>query len=106
MAYGCSGLVIYSLYYGSQINTVASASLVAAVITLLLVLTVASVVVEYGTLTDPAMITLYITYNIWTISRSSHQLTFRPDAKNIYRYLSLSSLIGIVVGKCVFLHHH
>jgi len=88
VAYITSGLVIFNLYYSKLISTVASASLVAIILTLIGVLTAVTVRIEYGIITDTALLFLYITYNIWTIAQASHANPFINDPKTLYSFIS------------------
>lgn len=54
-----------------MISTVTSASLVAIILTLITVLTIGTVLVKHGTITDSSLLFLYITYNLWTMTRKS-----------------------------------
>lgn len=104
--YSVSSLVVFSLYYSGQIHTLVTASLVAVVLTLTVVLTGATIMLEHGVITDSALVFLYITYNIWTLTNDEKQpVAMAAESKNLFNFLtsvtwsapsqdSLVSLVG------------
>jgi hypothetical protein len=59
------------MYTSGMISTVTSATLVAIILTLITVLTIGTILVDHGTITDSSLLFLYITYNLWTMTRKS-----------------------------------
>ena len=70
--FGTSFFMIFDIYKAGLLG-VMSASFVASVGTIIIALTVLTVYVEHGTITDAAMLSLYVTYNVWCITRSWKQ---------------------------------
>lgn len=68
--YAFSGSVIVQFYLSGLIKTVVSASLVAVLITLLLILTGLTLLVDHASITDCSLLALYLTYNLWIIART------------------------------------
>lgn len=102
--YSVSSMVIFSLYYSGQVSTLATASLVAVVLTLVGVLSAGTVMLEHGVITDAALLFLYVTYNIWTLT-SGKAAPLPMQTRNLLGYLnglswtaapSQDSLLGIV----------
>ena len=62
--------------YAAGLLGVASASFVASVVTLMVVFTIATMAVEHASIGDASLMFLYITYNIWCITR-------RPQPQSI-----------------------
>lgn len=86
--YGISMTVIANMYYSHMIKTVVSASLVAVILTLVVVQTVATVMVEHGTITDSALLFLYVTYSLWTITQSQRTFQLPADSRPLYANIS------------------
>lgn len=68
--YAFSGSVIVQFYLMGLIKTVVSASLVAVLITLLLILSGLTLLVDHASITDCSLLALYLTYNLWIIART------------------------------------
>jgi hypothetical protein len=87
--YGISSLTIFSIYQAGLIKALLDASLVAVSLTLIAVLSVATLMIEHGVLTDAALLFLYVTYNIWTITRSSiTATTVTHEPRSLLGYLA------------------
>jgi len=84
-AYFLSTAVVIALYYGGAVISVGVASLVAVLLTLVVVLTVGTLLVPHGTITDSALLYLYLIYNVWIViigntKNHLHDFILRPLA--------------------------
>lgn len=87
--YLVSSMVIFSLYYSEEIKTLVTASLVSCALTLVGVLTMGTVMLEHGVITDAALVFLYITYNIWTLVKDEAvQQPVTYQTNNLFNYLT------------------
>lgn len=96
--FGCSfiyfssfGIIGY-FYYAGLIKTVVAATLLAVVATLLIILSVGTVIAEHGIITDSSLLTLYLTYNLWLITRASGHLPVTVDRPSLLFKLTLQQL--------------
>jgi hypothetical protein len=89
--YAASSMVVFSLYYSGQIHLLSTASLVAVALTLVTVLSVATVMLEHGIITDAALTFLYITYNIWALTRDQHTVHLGEERRNLIAFFSSSA---------------
>lgn len=51
-------------------------------------LTVGTVLVPHGTITDSSLLALYTAYNLWTIARRSPTIALHPDQTSLLRFVS------------------
>ncbi len=86
--YTVSTMAIFSLYYSGQIHTLVTASLVAVILTLLAVLSIGTVMLEHGVVTDSALLFLYITYNIWNLTRKIEPVEYNSSGLKLMHYIS------------------
>lgn len=82
--------VIVKLYLEGLITTVLSASLVAVLVTLMIILSIATVIIDHGTITDSSLLSLYSTYNLWLISRATKPIALRTGISVIDMIISRS----------------
>jgi hypothetical protein len=61
--------------YAAGLLGVASASFVASIVTLMIVLTIGTMAVDHASIGDASLMFLYITYNIWCITRRAQPQT-------------------------------
>lgn len=94
--FGVFGVSFYGIseIYSSGLLSIPSASFVASVCTTLLALTMLTIYIEHGTITDASMLCLYVTYNIWCIARSwkDHFLS-AVQIDSVFDYLTNPSLV-------------
>lgn len=86
--YGISTLTIFSIYQAGLIKFLSDASLVAVSLTLIGVLSVATLMIEHGVLTDSALLFLYVTYNIWIITRTTPPVSMPQETKSLLGYIT------------------
>jgi len=86
--YATSSMVMFNLYYSGEIHTLVAASLVACALTLVGVLTMGTVMLEHGVITDAALVFLYVTYNIWTLLKGEKAVPMTLESRNLVHYLS------------------
>lgn len=89
--YLCSAGVIVHFYVDGMIRTVVGASMVAIVVTLLVILTVGTIIADHGTITDSSLLTLYLTYNIWIVARSVPSITLHSQGTLLLKLISQAS---------------
>ena len=110
ICFGVFGVSFYMIneIYLSGLLSIASArykyiisfisSFIASVCTILIGLTALTIFVEHGTITDAAMLCLYVTYNIWCVTRSwKEQFMSAVRIESVFDYfISPSKLFGSV----------
>lgn len=67
--------------YSKGLLGVGSASFVASVVTMLSVMTIATTAVDHASVGDASLLFLYITYNIWCMTR----VFVAPEANYFYK---------------------
>ena len=105
--YGVSLSVIGHLYWTGAIRTVLIATMIAVVLTLVFVLTAGTILAPHGSITDSSLLMLYVTYNLWTISRRGSHIAIRSEGTtSLLTFMSQSAwnvmpkepLLGVIGG--------